>query len=150
MRADRACKALLIAAMLAPISFACAASPPVTFLPAAGLAKFIVEEWDVRTMSSSLNPRRTTQQSHFFDVGLSVSEATDDRVVLESADDTFVIQVLKRGDANDDGIEDVIVCLSESARLGTLRSSHAFVLQKYSKTTPLVALAYAVRDKQCP
>lgn len=149
MWADHARKIFVIAAALAPVSLACAANPPATFLPAAGLAKFIVAEWDVRTMSSSLNPRRTTQQSHFSDVGLSVSEATDDRVVLDGADDTFVIQVLKRGDANNDGIEDVVVCLSESAKVGTLRSSHAFVLQKYSKTTPLVALAYTVRDNQC-
>jgi hypothetical protein len=150
MRAPSLRNVSAILLTLTAVPFAWAAGELVSFLPAAGLARFIAEDWDIRTISSSLNPRRTQQQSHFTDLGLSLSEATDSHVVLEDPDETYVIEVLKRGDANRDGIEDVIVCFSESAKGGgTLAGSHAFLLQKYSKTTSLVALAFTVRDPQC-
>jgi len=109
-----------------------------------------VSEWDIRKVSLSINPRRTAEQSNFSEVGLSVSELTDDRAVLEGPVETFVIQVLKRGDASKDGMEDIVACMSESAKVGTLAGSHAFVLQEYSMDTPLVALAYTVYDRRCP
>jgi hypothetical protein len=149
MLCDNTRKLLAMLAALASTQLAFGAGQLVTFLPTTGLAGFIVSEWDIRTMSSSINPRRKPEQAHFSEVGLKISKTTDERVVLDGPDDTFVIQVLKRGDANNDGIEDVMVCFSESAKAGTLASSRPLVLQKYSETTPLVALAYAVHDGRC-
>lgn len=150
MLVRKVCNVLATLLALMPVRVVCAADHLVTYLPRTGLAKFIVAEWDIRTIRSSINPRRSTNQAHFSDVGVVVSKAADDRVELEGPVGYWAIRILGRGDANHDGIEDVIVCLTNEAKQGTLATERAYLLQKYSKTTPLVALSYAVHNQQCP
>lgn len=114
----------------------------VSHLPAVDLGRFIAAELDLATVQSSLNPRRGAHQVRFADLGLTVIEASEERVVLEGPYEVMVLRVLERGDSNRDGVEDIVICLSEDAKEGTLASSTVYVLQKYSATTPLVALAW--------
>lgn len=127
----------------------CSSEDLISFLPSEDIEHFVVNEFDIRTTNSSINPRRKIDQSHFIDMGLSISEVNENRVVMDNPNETIVIRILRRGDINKDGIEDLAVCLSEDAKKGSLASSRALILQKYSRDTPLIAIAVEHRDKTC-
>jgi hypothetical protein len=116
----------------------------VSHMPETEIEQFVVSELDVASFRSMLGPSRLPGQTRFADLRLGVSEISDNRVLLEHDFLAIVIQVLDRGDANNDGIEDLVVCFSEDAKEGTGRTSLAFIAQKYTENSPLVALAYDV------
>ena len=84
--------ALTLLAVSVAIGQACAADL-ISYLPAEGLSRFVAAELDLATVQSSLNPRRGVHQIRFADLGPAVTEASEDRVVLDGPYEIFVIQV---------------------------------------------------------
>jgi hypothetical protein len=120
-----------------------------SLIPEQGIERFIVERFDIRSIRSSLNPRRGTEQSHFADVGLRAPAISPGRIIFETPDWTYVVEVLKVGDLNNDGLTDIAICFSEQSHAGTYRARSPYLLTRYSNEGPLIAIAFQVYDKRC-
>jgi hypothetical protein len=127
--------------------------PPLTsFLPKGPLEEFVVAQFDIRTINSSLNVGREIYQARVMELGYRPLPRLRpaDPLVLDSAAGTITISLFERGDHNSDGIEDILVCFNDRAKNGGFNATQPLVLQKYSDNTPLVALAVGVDDTRCP
>ena len=128
-------------------------APPLTsYLPAGRLDEFVVAQFDIRTINSSMNQGRDFYQARLMELGYrpEVRRRPTDPLVLQSDDGTITLSLFERGDHNLDGIEDVLVCMSDRTKDGRFTATQPLVLQKYSEATPLVALAVAIIDPRCP
>lgn len=130
-----------------------AKAPPLTsFLPHGPLEDFVVAQFDIRTINSSMNQNRDFYQARLMEMGYRPEprRRSSDPLVLQSDDGTITLSLFERGDHNLDGIEDVLVCMTDRTKDGRFVATQPLVLQKYSDATPLVALAVGVTDPRCP
>jgi hypothetical protein len=128
-------------------------SPKLTsFLPSGALEDFVVSQFDIRTINSSMNRGREPYQARLTELGYRAEphRHAGDPLVLKSDDGTITLSLFERGDHNLDGIEDVLVCMTDRTKDGRFSATQPLVLQKFSDTTPLVALAVGVEDSRCP
>lgn len=114
----------------------------LSYLPKSGLAQFIVDKFDIGSIDSALGPRRDATQHSFASVGMKVSDISKNEITLEDAGLLMQIDILARGDGNDDGVEDVTVCLTEEVTDGgTLYDRTPYYLTRYSADSPLIAIS---------
>jgi len=123
----------------------------VSYLPKTDLERFIVNNFDIASIRSSLGPRRQPGQFHFSDLGIRPTAISAEKIHLESDGWHYDITVLQRGDLNGDGIEDVAVCFVDDGHGagGTYFSVQPLLLTRYSKNGPLIAISYEPDDKRC-
>jgi hypothetical protein len=82
--------------------------------------------------------------------GLKVRKITATEIDLADSVAHIHIRVLSRGDLNDDGLEDVMICFAdETMGDGTYRSRNAYKLTRYSADTPLIAIAAEASSDDC-
>jgi hypothetical protein len=126
--------------------------PLISFLPKGPLEEFIVAQFDIRTINSSLNVGREIYQARLMELGYRPlpRHRPADPLVLDSPTGTITLSLFERGDHNFDGIEDILVCLNDRAKNGSFNATQPLILQKYSDNSPLVALAVGVDDSRCP
>jgi hypothetical protein len=122
--------------------------PSASFLPKADLGQFIVDKLDLGSFPSMLGPRLTPSQHTFGGMKLKPSQITAKQIVFDDDDMYILIDILDRGDFNDDGLEDVVVCWTEQAKGGTLNDTTPLLLTRYSADSPLVAIAANVPDEK--
>jgi hypothetical protein len=126
--------------------------PLTSFLPKGPLEQFVISQFDVRTINSSVNVGREIYQARLLELGYRPlpRQRPSDPLVLDSPTGTITISLFERGDHNFDDIEDILVCLNDRAKDGRFNATQPLILQKYSDNTPLVALAVGVDDARCP
>jgi hypothetical protein len=126
--------------------------PLTSFLPKGPLEQFVVAQFDIRTINSSVNVGREIYQARLMELGYRPLPRLRpaDPVVLDSPTGTITLSLFERGDHNSDGIEDILVCFNDRAKDGKFNATRPLILQKYSDNTPLVALAVGVDDSRCP
>jgi hypothetical protein len=122
------------------------AADVTSHFPARGTAQFLVANFDLASIRSSFGPRRTTMQRTFASLGQLPTKVTDDKVEFDGPDWYYSLQVLRRGDLNRDGIEDLEVCFVDKAKggAGSYDSQQAMLVSRYSDNTLAVALRYEV------
>ncbi|MFC0133305.1 hypothetical protein [Massilia eurypsychrophila] len=133
--------ALLAAAFVA--APACAADL-TSYFPASGAAQFLVANFDLASIRSSFGPRRTLEQRTFASLGLVPTKVTQDEIEFDGADWLYSLKVLRRGDLNGDGIEDLEVCFVDKAKGASYNSQQALLVTRYSDSSLAVALRFAV------
>jgi hypothetical protein len=126
--------------------------PLTSFLPKGPLEDFVVAQFDIRTINSSLNIGREAYQARLMELGYRIEprRRATDPLVLRSDAGTITLSLFERGDHNLDGIEDILVCMTDQTKDGKFSATQPLILQKYSDNTPLVALAVGIDDPRCP
>ena len=126
--------------------------PLTSFLPRGALDDYVVSQFDVRTVNSSMNIGRDSYQARLMELGYRAQarKRPTDPVVMDGPNGTITLSLFERGDHNLDNIEDVLVCMIDRNSQSRVTTSQILILQKYSDTTPLVALAVGVYDARCP
>lgn len=122
-----------------------------SYLPKGPLEDFVIAQFDIRTINSSVNIGREAYQARLMEVGYrpqSRARSTDP-VVLNGPNGTITMSLFERGDHNLDSIEDILVCWVDHNAAINQTTRQVLVLQKYSESTPLVALAVGVNDPRC-
>jgi hypothetical protein len=114
----------------------------------------IVRQLDLRSTNFGLrHPRPGGYAKHFLDLrGMRVVSRMRTSAELQWANDWHIeITILGRGDYNQDGIEDVYLCVEQDAKPagGTLVSVEPVTLTRYSNDGPLIAIAYVHADDRC-
>jgi len=123
-----------------------------SFIPKKNLAQFIADNFDIRSIRSSIRPDRLTPNNPTFaSLGLHPRVIGNDTIRFESHGWIYDIRILGRGDENKDGIEDIAVCFTDdgSGAGGTYLTVQPLLLTRYSDKTPLIAISYEVFDSRC-
>ncbi len=139
-------KLISLIALIALPQAALAAEPEISFLPKHGLGDLLARRFDLSTVRSSLGPRRSPTTNTFASLGLRPSSANDNSVEFDTADWYYGMKVLRRGDLNKDGIEDLEVCFTDRAapKFATYNAQQALLITRYAPDGNLVALAYSM------
>ncbi|MBR7800517.1 hypothetical protein [Undibacterium fentianense] len=104
----------------------------------------IVTDFDLATIRSSLGPRRDQSHRTLHSFGFTKSTPTPNTLVLEDEGFIYQIQLLHRGDLNQDGVEDLALCLTEKAKQGTYHAQKPLLVSKYTATGMAVALQFEI------
>ncbi len=138
-------KKLIALAVLATLSAtASSAVPVVSHFPAQALGELLARQFDLASVRSSFGPKRSPGKNTFAALGLTPSLAQEDKVVFDSPQWYYSMTVLRRGDFNNDGIEDLEVCFVDRARQGSYNAQRALLVTRYQPNAMLVALAYSM------
>jgi len=114
----------------------------VSFIPSDGLEQFIVDRLDIASFRNSLGPARSPGMRYFRDLGLVPTEISEGRIVFDTADWFYCVDVVERRDVNQDGIEDILIRFTDDSTFGTYLSHHMYTLTCYSEDSDLVAIAF--------
>ncbi len=135
---------IALAALAILPAAAYAAVPAVSHIPAQGLGELLARQFDLASIRSSFGPKRGPGKNTFAALGLQPSLAQDDKVVFDSPQWYYSMTVLRRGDFNNDGIEDLEVCFVDRAKQGSYNAQRALLVTRYQPHAMLVALAYGM------
>ena len=119
-----------------------ASSETTSYIPQEKIDEFIVSTLDLASFRNSLGPRRDLGDRTFADLDMEPTNRSRDGVVFESDDWQYRIQVLERGDFNQDGIEDLKICFQDRAKDGTYDVQTPLLVSRYDSAGYLVALAF--------
>ncbi len=114
----------------------------VSFIPSDGLELFIVERLDIASFRNSLGPARSPGMRYFRDLGLIPTGISEGRIVFDTGDWFYCVEVVERGDVNNDGIEDILIRFIDDSTQGTYMTEHIYTLTCYSEGSDLIALAF--------
>lgn len=115
-----------------------------SYLPTRGAAQFLVANFDLASIRSSFGPRRTKAQRTFASLAMVPTKVTESEVEFDNTDWYYSFKVLRRGDFNGDGIEDLEVCFLDKAKGATYHSQQALLVSRYSDSSLAVALKFEV------
>lgn len=117
---------------------------PVSHFPRHGVGAFLAGHFDLASIRSSFGPRRIPEQRTFMDMGLQPTMATDDLLRFDMPGKWFYeIKIVRRGDVNSDGIEDLEVCFTDRARNGgSYHSAQGLVITRYAADGYALALSF--------
>ncbi|MDL2357734.1 MAG: hypothetical protein QFF03_20980 [Pseudomonadota bacterium] len=133
---------LLIAALCTGAG--AAAADVKSYFPVRDLGRFLVANFDVASIRSSLGPRRSPAQRTFASLGELPTKVSEDLVEFDRPDWYYAIRILRRADINNDGIEDLEVCFIDQPRGATYHSQQALLITRYSDSSLAVALKFEV------
>lgn len=120
------------------------AADVTSYFPARGAAQFLVANFDLASIRSSFGPKRTPMQRTFASLARVPTKVTQDEVEFDGADWFYSLKVLRRGDFNSDGVEDLEVCFVDKAKEGHYDSQQALLVTRYSDSSLAVALRFEV------
>ena len=138
--ASRILFGLLVAAAVPAAS----AQPTTSFFPTRGVAQFLVENFDLASIRSSFGNRRTPAKRTLADFDMAPTVAADELLEFDDPHWYYGIKVLRRGDFNKDGIEDLEICFVDRAKEGSYYSQQPLLVTRYSATTYAVAINFEV------
>lgn len=120
------------------------AADVTSYFPGRDLAQFLVANFDIASVRSSFGPRRAPAQRTFASLGQVPTKVTKELLEFDGPDWYYSLRVLRRGDFNGDGIEDLEVCFTDRAKAGTYNSQQALLISRYSDSGLAVALRFEV------
>lgn len=121
-----------------------------SFLPNKDLSRFVVDHFDLSTIRSSFGPRLIDGQPNYLrSFGLVPSEISERKVIFENDEWFYSITILGLQDYNKDGIEDVFICFTDDAKIGTYLTVQPYLLTRYNFDMSLIALSYTPYHKDC-
>src|SRR6266571_112201 len=120
-----------------------------SYLPATDIERFIVEKMDLSTFRNSLGPRREPGMRVFAHFGLHPQTQSNGLIELKEEGWYYSVRVLGRSDFNRDGLEDVAVCFTDQALVGTYRTETPLLLTRFSDDGLLIAIAYEIDADTC-
>lgn len=134
---------LLFCGLTASLS-AQAQSGLVSHFSTTNVLEQVLAEFDLASIRSSFGPRRDAQHRTFQSFQLKTSMLDAKTMILEDDSFTYRLQLVSRRDINRDGIEDLEICFSEKAKMGTYDTQKPILLTKYAATGYAIALEYEV------
>lgn len=115
----------------------------VSFLPDDAIEAFIFENLNLASYRNILGPSREAGMRYFRDFGFSEFTVKNDTIVITDNETVGIyIKILFRGDANGDGVEDLVVQIVDQAIGGRYLSETHLMLTRYSNDTDLIAINY--------
>lgn len=79
---------------------------------------------------------------YFRDLGLIPTGISEGRIVFDTGDWFYCVEVVERRDVNNDGIEDILIRFIDDSTHGTYMTDHIYTLTCYSEGSDLIALAF--------
>ena len=117
--------------------------PMRSCIPKTKVAEFVVANLDLASFRNSFGPRREPGQHHFADFGMKPTSVAELKAEFDTKDWWYSVEVLSRRDINGDGVEDLEVRFTDTAKgSATYKSSARYVVTKYSEASRLIAIAY--------
>ena len=122
--------------------------PAKSFIPEKDVEQFVVDKLDLTTFWSSLShpPAKDWGKRHLKDYGIAATEITKNRIECETDDWYYIFEIVRRGDENGDGIEDLVIRFDDDAKQGTYLTADTFLFTRFSEDSNLIALAYRPKD----
>lgn len=114
----------------------------VSFIPSENLEQFIVDRLDIASFRNSLGPARSPGMRYFRDLGLFPTGMSEGRIVFDTGDWFYCVEVVERRDVNHDGIEDILIRFTDDSTFGTYLTHYMYTLTCYSEGSDLVAIAF--------
>lgn len=111
-------------------------------IPSTAVEQFIVDRLDLASFRNSLGPARSPGMRHFADFGLVPTEISEGRIVFDTGDWFYCVEVVERRDVNQDGIEDILIRFTDDSTFGTYLTSYMYTLACFSEGSDLVAIAF--------
>lgn len=141
---SRNMKKIIAIIALVALPAVAAATPFISHLPAHGLGDLLARQFDLASIRSSLGPSRSPGKNTFASLGIWPSLTQDTKVVFDDPSWYFAMTVLRRGDFNKDGVEDLEVCFVNRAKRGSYNAQQALLVTRYAPDASLVALAFSM------
>ena len=116
----------------------------LSYIPSNYLGRFVTDNLDLSTFRNSLGPRRESGMRTFSDFGINPSLLSETKAELTTPDWYYSIEIIKRGDVNGDGVEDLVLCFTDDSREGSYLTRDTILTTRYSDRTLLIALRYEV------
>ncbi len=136
---------IIISLSVAASANATSASTTIrSFFPTKSAALFLVKNLDLTTFRNSLGPRRIESVKTFETLGILPTRVRHDEVILEDDDWFYSLRILRRDDINGDGLEDIEVCFTDRAKVGSYNSQQSILVTRYSASSNAVALKFEV------
>jgi hypothetical protein len=132
---------LLVAALINSPLFAAHLE---SHIPKEGVERFIDTNLDLSTFRNSSGPRRTPNARTFHLLGLSPTLAQDGKLQYDDSEWFYGVEVKGRKDYNGDGIEDLALCFTDRAKVGTYSDQKSLLVTRYSDNSLLIAIGYEV------
>lgn len=130
--------------------FGANATETKNLIPSENIEKFVIENFDLSTISSSLHQRmKAGNQSFFHDLQMSPSSIKPSNIIFESDDWFYEIKIKSIEDINGDGFKDIAICFIDKAKKGSYNSLQPILLTRYHNNDALVALSYEPTLKDC-
>ena len=114
----------------------------ISHIPSDGLEQFIVDRLDIASFRNSLGPARSPGMRYFRDLGLFPTGMSEGRIVFDTGDWFYCVEVVERRDVNHDGIEDILIRFTDDSTFGTYLIYYMYTLTCYSEGSDLVAIAF--------
>lgn len=111
-------------------------------IPDENIENFIVQNLNLSSFRNSFGPRRLPGMRRFSGFGIKPTKISDGLIVFDTSDWKYTIKILRKGDENGDGIEDLVITFIDSAKHGTYHTSNNYVLSRFSEKGDLVAIAF--------
>jgi hypothetical protein len=119
----------------------------VSYIPSDGLEFFIVDRLDITSFRNSLGPARSPGMRYFRDLGLIPTEISEGRIVFDTGDWYYSVEVVERRDVNQDGIEDILIRFTDDSTFGTYLTHFMYTLTCYSEGSDLIAIAFGPSNR---
>jgi len=111
---------------------------------------FVLDNFDLTSIRSSFGPRRISGRANFFkDFNTSMKLINPKEAVYDSDIWYYSLTILDTRDYNDDGIIDIGVCFIDKANEGSYFSITPYILTRYNKEMPLIAISFELYDERC-
>lgn len=115
-----------------------------SFLSTSHLPEQLVTDLDLASFRNSLAPRRDLQHRNLSAFHLKKTVVDANTIVLEDSDWSYTLRIIRRGDINGDGVEDVEVCFTDKAKQASYDAQQPLLITKYSNSSMAVALKFEV------
>jgi hypothetical protein len=139
-------KKLITLLAMIMVSQAALAAPVTSYFPRERLGELLARHFDLATIRSSLGPKRSPGANTFALLGITPSTTDNISAVFDTEIWYYSITVLRRGDINKDGIEDLELCFVDRVKqkYHGYNSQQALLVSRYTPDGNIVALAYSV------
>ena len=132
----------ILTLLISGMSYSEGTSEIISYLPEENLEQFIVNRLDLTTFRNSLGPARSPGMRYFADMGLDPTEISQGRIVFETENWYYCIEVVEQADLNRDGIEDLLITFLDEAKEGTYLTEYLYMLVCLTGESDLIAVAY--------
>lgn len=118
-----------------------------SYLPKENIEEFIVSKLDLSSFRNSFGPRRDPGMIHFKDFGERPTKISKNRIIFDSKDWYYQIDIVDIKDVNRDGLEDIIIDFYDKAKRGSYNTLERLLLSRYGKQGNLIAIRYDVDNE---
>lgn len=110
-----------------------------SFIPQKNLSKALFFQLNMKSFPSSFGPKKETKL-HLSDLGCQYTLISNTRVEVKCDDWFYAVSVIKQGDFNADGVEDLCIEITDKALKGSYSDHERIAISRFSKKQDFIAI----------